>query len=104
VVSDADAKLAEANRAEEVKSWKNAFHAEQDNCEKLSKLLADTDAQFASMLAHNRDIDEAIKLIVDMLMPQDAAANPPLSLLAHTRQIPGRMGEYLRKTVKDTVE
>jgi hypothetical protein len=41
--------------------------------------------------------------VVDMLVPEDSTANPPPSFLTRAQQVAGKMGEYIRQTVQDTV-
>jgi hypothetical protein len=93
-----------ARAADDVKSWKNACNQEKDNAEKLSKVLRDTEVQYAQALALNRDMGEALTPMLDMLVPVDAAVDPPPGLLVRTQQLPGKIEEYLSRSIRETVE
>jgi hypothetical protein len=101
---DAEEKLAHTRNAKDALSWKNAYHQEQANCEKLSKLIKDTDVEYKKTLALNRDMGEALTPVMDSFVLLEPAINPPPSFLGHARQLADKINEYLQQTVRQTVE
>jgi hypothetical protein len=100
---DAEAELAHTWSTEDALSWKNVYHQEQANCEKLSKLVQNMDVDYKKALALNRDMGEALAPVVDTFVPLEPNVDPPSSFLARTGQLADKINEYLQQTVRRTV-
>jgi hypothetical protein len=85
-------------------SWKNAYHQEKANYEKLSQLIKDTDAQFKEALIINRDVREALEPLTEVFIPVEPAIDPPPSFLARVRQLGDGINGYLQNAVRQAVE
>src|SRR5579859_7705138 len=85
-------------------AWKNKYYEEQANCEKLTKLVKDTEADYAKTLAHSRDVGDALEPLLEDFVPLEPAVDPPPSFLTRVRQLGDKVGEYLQDSVKSTVK
>jgi hypothetical protein len=87
-----------------LQAWKNKCCQEQANCEKLSKLVKDTEADYSKALAHSRDVGDALDPILEEFVPLEPAVDPPPSFLTRVQQLGDKLNEYVQDSVRQTVK
>jgi hypothetical protein len=103
VLGDAEAKLERDRHAADEVAWKNSFHQEQAENEKLSRKLKDSDVQYREALSLNRDVGEALEPLLETFVPVDPAVDPPPSFLTRVGELGDGINEYLRGAIRQAV-
>ena len=86
-----------------MKSWKNSFYQEQANCEKLSQVIRDREADYQRALAHSRDVGDALDPVLDAFVPVEPAVDPPPSFLTRVKELGDKLNEYVQDSVSQTI-